>query len=329
MKQIIVIILISVIFTSCATVITRKSYKLKLMSNVPKSQVQVYDSVYSLPAKVKVIRSKENLQVKLFTDTITKDFVIKSSPNPQFVFGNLFYVQLSPAAYLIDLTNQKRFYYGYGIHLDVNDTNSIIRPSISRHYYNYFSQTFPTNKGQINFSISSPIVNQFYMHPENETSRIGYNFWGISAGLEYFYKDNKYLSLTASEAGVLLYPVPVSVHYSGEIEYMNSIYLNLSDNFKYNRLSLGYGVNYSKNTWDYRYYEYRNAPPPSRDPVLKTSESIGFLVNGYYQFKKGFYIGVIYRPTFINVYPKAEFKYQHLASIDFVWKIRVKKNSDN
>ena len=112
---------------------------------------------------------------------------------------------------------------------------------------------------------------------------------------------------------------------TGEYEMMTSTYLSLTDNRKLKRFTLGYGINYSINKWEYIYNASFDAPPPSRDPVTKSSQSFGFVVDGYYQFGKHFFMGLIYRPTLLNIQPKTEFKYEHVISLDFVWKIRIKK----
>jgi hypothetical protein len=120
-------------------------------------------------------------------------------------------------------------------------------------------------------------------------------------------------------------PVPAAVDISGEYALMSSTYLSLMDNYKFKRFSVGYGLNYSRNTWDYRYYARFDSQPPTREPVKKTSQSIGLTINGHYQIGKHFFIGLIYRPTALNVKPTNQFKYEHLISMEFAWRIRLKK----
>lgn len=163
------------------------------------------------------------------------------------------------------------------------------------------------------------------MHPQNETTKANTGFWGISAGMEYFYKNNKFLSLTASAAMDFFVPVPAAVDISGEYALMSSTYFSLMDNYKYKRFSVGYGLNYSRNTWDYRYYARFNPSPPTREPVKKTSQSFGLTINGRYQLRKYFFIGLIYRPTVLTVKPTTKFNYEHLISMEFAWKIRLRK----
>lgn len=324
MRNILFLILLFFL-SSCATLITRRSYNIKVSTDLPDARIELLDSTYILPAKFKIRRSKEDLKIKLIGDSIEKNFVVKASPNAAFLYGNLIWTYLSPAAYLIDFTNQKRFYYGRRLRLNSFDTLGIIRPKISKYYYDYWSKTYETNKGHINVKCSFPWVNSFYLHPIQETPKINTGFWGVSGGLEYFYKKNKYVSLTGSAVMDFFIPFPAAVEFSGERKSMYSIYISLTDNYNFRRFTLGYGINLSNNTWRLSYYDRFDPPPPTREPVTKISNSVGFTFDAYHQLTENLYVGLIYRPTILNVYPDVAVKYEHLISIDFMFKLRIKK----
>lgn len=312
-------------FSSCATLILRKDYNIHVSTDLPKAKAEILDSVYSLPTNFKIRRSKDDLRIKLLTDSLKKDYIVKASPNATFLYWNLICYPILPVMYGVDFTNQKRFYYGKSIFLNSYDTTGIIRPKISKGYYDYWTKSFPTRKGRLNLTYSLPWVNSFYLQPNQETSKVNTGFWGISAGLEYFYKENKYVALTGNAVMDFFIPFPAAVDFSGEMENMYSIYTSLTDNYKFRRFTVGYGVNFSRNTWKLVYHDRFDPPPPSREPSTKSSNSFGFTLDGYHQIGKRFYIGLIYRPTFLNVYPDVDFKYEHLISMDFRWKIRIKK----
>lgn len=313
------------LFSSCATLITRKDYSIKVSTDLQNARAEILDSIYSLPANFKIKRSKEDLKIKLIGDSLKKNYVVKASPNSAFLYGNLIAYPIFPAMYGVDFTNQKRFYYGKSIFLNSSATTETIRPKISKGYYDYWSRNYPTNKGQINFTYSFPWVNSFYLHPSQETPKINTGFWGISAGFEYFYRGDKYISLTGSAVMDFFIPFPAAVDFSGEVETMYSVYTSLTDNYKFRRFTIGYGANFSKNTWRIVYHDRFEPLPPTREPATKTSNSVGFTLDGYHQVGKRFYIGLIYRPTILNVYPDIDFKYEHLISLDFKWKIPLKK----
>lgn len=120
-------------------------------------------------------------------------------------------------------------------------------------------------------------------------------------------------------------PVPGAVDIKGgEIETITSTYVSLTDNLKLGNFSFGYGANYSQNQWRYRYIADDTLSTPSFS-TSKSSESVGLTFNSYYRIGKTFHIGLVYRPTFFRIKPTSEFIYEHLISIDFAWKWKIKK----
>lgn len=318
-------ILFMAVLTSCATTLTRRSYDLKIQSANNQGSVQVHDRVYAIPAKVPVKRSKEDLHLKLILDSVTTEYTIKSSPNPTFVFGNLLWFSVSPAAYLIDLTNPKRFYYGKNVYLNPDDSIRIIRPKLLQSYENYVSKEFPTRAGQVNLNLSIPYLNSFYFQPEAEGRKINTGFWGLSAGVEYYYTNKNYLAVTANTVFDLFAPVPAPVDFSGEYQTLSSTAISFTNNHKRKRFHFGYGLNYAWNTWALRYADRIDASPPLRDEVKKTHQSIGITLTGHHQITKNLVVGLIYRPSILSVAPTPEFQYEHVFSIDIGWKIKLKR----
>jgi len=313
--------MIWVLLSSCATILNRKTYNLKINSGGNHDKIEIGKKEYALPAIVKVERSRSDLQIKYISDSTVYDYRVRSSPNPAFVYGNLWWMTASPAAYLIDLTNEKRFYYGHYIFLDKSDTSRIITPGIRGN----FAQRFPKRKGQWDLILSLPHINSFFLKPNGEGDKVNTGFLGLSMGLEYFYKNNRYLSLSANAVSDFFLPVPAAVDNWGEYELMTSSWISLTQNYKMNRFRLGYGINYSMNTWDLQYDEPPGGIPPTRAPETKSTKSLGLTFNVYHQVKRNFFIGLIYRPTLIRTFPAVEFKYEHLFSVDFGWRIPLKK----
>lgn len=91
------------------------------------------------------------------------------------------------------------------------------------------------------------------------------------------------------------------------------------------RFTFGYGLNFSKNTWEIVYHDRFDPLPPTREPATRSCSSIGFTLDGYHQIGNHFYLGLIYKPTLLNVNPDFELIYEHLISIDFEWKFRILK----
>jgi len=305
--------------TSCATIVARKEYTVKLYSKIPDAKARVKDSIYNLPASIIVERSRENLAVSLIDGSVVKDIEIKSELNPYFIYGNL---PFGLAGYLIDFTNDKRFYYGRKILLDEiskDNYNTQVREKTA-----YFKRNFPTHKRQLNIIAAIPYANGFYLQPHNEPAKPYFGFFGITIGAEYFYKDNKFIKFTAGRSIDFEAPVPVSVDYDGSHESANATNFTLTDNYKLGRFTLGYGLNYAIYTWKIINSDY-NFPDNDAAPRTKNSHSYGLSFSGYHQFSKTVFLGVVYNPTFINSYPVSQFKYQHVISLDLLFKFTLHK----
>lgn len=317
--------------TSCATIFTKKTYKLEIKS-FANTKVKVYDSIYNLPAKIEVKRSKNVLPIVLISDTINKNYTLKPSINPKYLYGNLSFVHFAPVGYLVDLTTEKRFYYGKSIFLNISDTITQIKTPISKSYLdfrnnfsNYFSKKHITNKGQINLTFSIPLVNSFDFRPNGEGQKTSTGFLGISTGIEYYHSEYKFINLNATAVLNSIVPVPAPVSYKGEVDFLSALAISLTENHKFNRFTFGYGLIFSKNNWKFDNTEYDENVPNSKKPIFKSNYGIGIITNGYFRAGENFYIGINYKPTLLNIKPASKFQYEHVISFDLMWKIRLKK----
>jgi hypothetical protein len=215
---------------------------------------------------------------------------------------------------LVDMNSPKRYTYPGKIHINSADT-------ISKYYH--YSQS--KNKGELHLHLSLPHINLFCLKPQNETYKINTGFWGLSVGLDYYHSNNQFINLGASGVLDFFLPFPAAVDLNGEHEFMSSWYISLSNNHRLGRFTLGYGLSYGENAWSLRYFDWLDPPPPTRDPVTRRHNSLGLIFPAYFQLYQHFSIGVVYRPSFYRPNIKDKFSYEHLISIDFAWKIRLKK----
>ncbi len=262
-------------------------------------------------ATLKVERKKEVLNVTASTDSLTK--TIEVEPKNSFMYWSNIFGNYG-IGMLVDRNNPKRYTYPQRIYINSTDT-------ISR-YYRY-SQA--NKKGELHLHISLPHINSLNLTPENEGAKSNTGFWGLTIGLDYYHSKNQFLNIGISGVSDFFVPFPAAVDISGEYELMSSRYGSISNNHRLGRFSLGYGLSYAKNTWDFRYYDRFDPPPPTREPVKKSSNAFGLIFPTYFQLGEHFNIGVTYRPTFYRPRMTDKFKYEHLISIDFAWKIRLKK----
>ncbi|GEP51208.1 hypothetical protein FNO01nite_18800 [Flavobacterium noncentrifugens] len=323
------LLLVVVLCSSCATLFNNKHYVLDVDALQDNSTVKVYDSVYRLPAKILVTRSKANLPVVLESDGKQKTFELKAEPSRKFVLGNLPFIYLWPVSYGIDYTNHNRFYYGQHIKLDINDTTAVLKYGFLRNstdaFNRYFNDPYRGKKGQINFAFGFPVASGVY-NQSSYQNKSTFSLSGIKAGFDYFYSDRKFLNLSGqvlmSDTGFL--PVDHFESYTDTYSY----YISLTDNFTHKRFTFGYGLHYSLNELkvveEFPVPEGLETAIPSVTTYYK-NYALGVNVNGYFRFYKDFHVGIVYRPDIYLVKPEAKFNYGHAISGEIIWKIRLKK----
>lgn len=321
MKKIILFLVISMFTISCSTIFNKKNYNLKIQSNEKDAKVKILDSIYDLPTTVKVKRSKENLNLQLITDSLQKSYELEPRLTNNFKYGNLAFIYFAPAAYAVDLTTHKRYYYGKNVTLN-NDSIAIT------YQKNLIWRKYPKNKGEIYFNASIPYINIFQLQPENMNVKSNTGFFGISVGADYFYSKNKFANFTLSHNMDFVAPVPAPVSYDdGLHETFSSSSFMLTNNHQFNRFSLGYGITYAINVWKQHDDTLidNNSTYVKQDDIKKQYSAFGLAFPAYFQFGRFFYAGVIYRPTFYRPTLANKFTYEHVISIDFKFKFRIKE----
>ena len=313
MKQILFILTVSTLLSSCATIMNQPLMSMKVHTTEASKIIYKGDTIKTINNKASlwVERKKEILSIVAITDSITKTIEIK--PINSF----LYWLNI-PCSYgigmLVDMDNPKRYSYPKGIYINSADT-------ISNHYR--YSQS--GNKGELHLHLSLPHINSFSLKPKNEARKVNTGFWGFSIGFDYYHSNNQFVNLGTSGVMDFFLPVPAAVDLSGENELMSSWYISLSNNHKIKRFTIGYGLSYGRNTWNLSYSDWGDPLPPTRDPLTKSHNAFGLIFPTYFRVGEHFYIGVIYRPTFYRPNLTNKFAYEHLISVDFAWKIRLKK----
>jgi hypothetical protein len=210
---------------------------------------------------------------------------------------------------LVDKHNPKRYGYPRQVYLNLQGSTN--------RYYHYI----PSSPRQFYFLISIPYVNNFLIKPENNvsTSRMKTGFFGASLGLDYYYKQNKFLRISAGAVANFPIPFPAPLDISGDIESMSSEYLTISNNYQLNRFLLGYGLSFAKNSWRY----FNNTTTPILYYGNQDNAAMGIVLQSYYKLGRTFYLGAIYRPTFLRSSSNHSLQYEHLISVDLSWRLRL------
>ena len=193
MKRKCLLILLLALASSCATIINKENYDIAVSSTSKNARVTIHDSTYVLPAKVNVRRSPEDIALELKTDSVSKHYILKSKLSPETLYGNLLFSSFYPVGFFVDMSNDKRYTYGKKIVLNPNDSVVITSSDIRKK-----EKLAVLPKHTTNLTISIPYINSFYLRPEIVSPRNNTGFFGFSAGLEYYYKDNRYYKLNMS-----------------------------------------------------------------------------------------------------------------------------------
>ncbi len=149
----------------------------------------------------------------------------------------------------------------------------------------------------------------------------------MSTGLDYYYSKKNSIRVIAGATVDIAYPIPVPLEYFGVKDYFNSTYVAVTLNRYFKKFSLGYGLHYSSNAWYQRDYgeEFWKTLQYNSPPIYTANQSLGIATNCNYRFGKHFVLGVNYQPSLFNIKPNFEFRYEHLISLDFLWKWKLKK----
>jgi hypothetical protein len=178
-------------------------------------------------------------------------------------------------------------------------------------------------KFQFNIVLSVPLLNYFYFDPKVILPQSDFGFYGFSGGIEYYYQDNRFVSLSVTKA-ISLYSVMIGPDFP--TTNFNADYFAINNNMRINRFIIGYGLNYCRTNWkkdhDPRHYVEEDL---LQDPQKLTTKSIGLNFSGHFQISKHFYAGLIYRPSVFDVYPEIRMNYGHLISFDVAYKFDISK----
>jgi hypothetical protein len=174
------------------------------------------------------------------------------------------------------------------------------------------------NKGELYLHLSLPAINPLLMKPKNERTKAMVGVGGITVGLDYYHSQKQFIHLGVSGLwGGITFK-------NDELKAITSEYISFSNNHKNRQFSIGYGLSYARNTWYYSKLSWFWFIP-SAESIKKSHDAFGLIFPAYYQVREYFKIGIVYRPTFYRPNTTGKFAYEHLISLDFAVKIRLKK----
>lgn len=316
------LLVLSASLSSCATLFRKGYQSLQVTCSDPQAGIVVgeADSVHKSPFTAKVNRSKHDLMFRVVNDQNTDTFYLKPSLSNEFTLLNLGLAHGAPLGYLIDMTNPRRFDFGDAVHLNLQDTVRELHTEQHTKRMQYLDMEFEKRKGNIDLLIGLPYINGFNSRPSGQNVRVNTGFWGYSLGLNYYYRSDRYLHVSLAGASDIWVAVPAAITPSDVGESLYTSYIQMSHFFYIKRFELGAGLSFARNSW--LFYDTTN--PNEYISISRRHNAIGAVFSALHTFGRHFSAGFVYRPTFWQVYPSIEQKYEHLISFEFRFQIPVK-----
>ncbi len=303
-----------ILLHSCATMSVSSGYNLHFEAEGDSVSVCLNHQTKALPNSFYVTRSKQNLEFDVLTETDTMQLAIKPVLTNQFLFGNLLFGGYAPVGYIYDLTNEKRFTYGDSVTIAAHPQSTILN---ARDFI--YRKNFSSKVGQVNAGLAYSFVSILHFQPEGEGVKHMESIMGGSMLLEYYYRKTKYLNGSFSFVQTRQSPF---IYYSSLYDASKVYTLSLSDNFKWRRMHVGYGLHVSHLVWELKYnpyYHFLDGGPSEQR--RKEQVTFGFVARATYQITPRFFMGVEYVPSVFSVQPDTRAKYQSVFSFNMAWKI--------
>ncbi len=309
MRYSLLLISISILTSSCATILNSK-YK-KVTVYTPESANIIYenDTIKTVQNKATIYtpRQKGPLVFETEMGSTATEFRVSSKVSPAY-FATIFYMW--PLAFF-DSKSPKMYTYPSRLYLGQDDWQS-----------KAYLKRETSQKGDLRLHLSLPYLNNFVVRPENESSKINTGFWGMTAGLDYHYSQKQFLSVGVSGTADIFFPVIAALAILGEQEFLTSGIVSLSHNHKVGRFSLGYGFTYGRYNWRLQSLGTIASSAPPVD-IQKSHLALGLIIPLYYEHRHWFHIGLVYKPSFYRPFISPQNAYEHVISLDIAFKPRL------
>lgn len=315
-----VIIGLSIVsFSSCTTLMHQRTVGINIYSDVDSALVCKRDTneCYVTPATIDLIRSKSDIELIVKKDTLTKTVFLDSRLSTAFWLGNMFN-GTGIFGYAIDLTNPKRFTYPKNNYVSLSGNNEFDN-SIARKTQKWI----PPIKNQLNFKISIPEGNHFYLNKGHGYGN-SFGFLGISAGIEYYFSDLYSINMDVGGMTDFMLPFPAPVDYEGSYDRSFASYFDLQVGKDLMAFHIDLGIQGNRTL----YYERETVElfPEYIDTLkyLVRQYNAGLALSSYFKINNGFNLGLNYYPSCFTWSNRSfDFHYSHLIMFELVFKIKA------
>jgi len=301
------VFVIPVFFSSCATVLNGPAQNIRVATDEKIRRVSIENALFEdssarapeAPGTYLVRRSNKTLVIHIQLDSGEK--IIRFRPHNSLAYW--LNIETYGIGMLVDKDHPQRYAYRCWSYLALKDTAITLR------------RFAPVPKGTARFFLSVPLINSFSLKsPEGRSTPTGP--LGLEAGVDYFYKTDHYISLSAGAANSLFVDHIGKGYFTAGHTFFGSI----RNNHVVGSFDLGYGLSFSDLHWS----KVTNGDTVKLDRSVK-STGFGFSLSAQYRLSRYFRVGILYQPTLFTVNLSPSVNYQHYISAGLVWRWPIKR----
>jgi len=261
-------------------------------------------------AHLRVMRSRDTLSFIAITDSLEK--TIEVEPKNSIIFWANFFGYIG---FFIDMNNNRRFSYPNKVFVNSADATG---------EWSLFGNA--NNKGELYLHLSLSLLNHFCMTFDDIGVKRNLGSMVGSIGLSYYHSRNQFIHFAFSNTGS--YTRRRLEERRFEVETMASNTFSFTNNHRFERFSIGYGISFTENTWDYHRFRrgwFIFPFPITEKRDQKRHHAFGLVFPVSFQLGERLHAGLVYRPTFFRPNAIDRFVYEHVVSLELGWKIRLKR----
>jgi len=303
-KRIIIISLVLLFFSSCATIFN-SNYSVVEVHTIPKGAeiiIDNKDTIKHTPFAIAFPRSRRSVNFKLIQDTITRNINLPAKFDNTFIFGNVFFFSFG---HLIDLRSKKIYRYPKKVYVNF-ETGEVVLDKIRL-----------TSGEFLQYAISFPLINHFYFKKDASHKSMA-GFFGIGGGIEY-HVDDQFLSTSVGFSSEKIYLEYGNIPDFDSWERIRVSYINFLFNNKFKIGYTGLGFAYQELNFTKKEYDFNSQKPITnrfRNKGLALSLSQKIII--YNDIS----VSMLYQPTVFNTVEE-KFTYQHYLSLQFIFNFRI------
>ena len=178
-----------------------------------------------------------------------------------------------------------------------------------------------TNNGKIELVLAFPFIQNLSIVPEFEERYNDENYMGaLTLGVNYYHSENQYVSFRISGTRVAaVFSISwLFEGFKGDARYIDTLSISVSNNHNLRRLRLNFGYGFSfSSIWLHDIF----GDGTNLTIDTKRHSALGLIFTGYFRVNRFFDIGFIYQPTFFRPNMSDKFVYEHIITLDFLFKI--------